>query len=249
MKLPFLLRLSLRSFLLLLFAAPYALAQTPGSHPMTDIYGHMGIGTVTPDKSALLDLSSTSAGFLMPRLTNAERNAIVNPATGLMIFNTDTKTIEFNIGTTFAPIWDPVVTISSGSGLYWQLLGNAGTTPGTDFLGTTDNQAFEIHVDNGGVATEGRRRVMRFEPNATSANIIGGFNGNSVTAGAVGATIAGGGATSATNSVTDDYGVVSGGQNNRAGNNVGTVNDAPFSTVGGGVDNSASGPSSTVGGG
>ncbi|MBX7218004.1 MAG: hypothetical protein K1X90_13645, partial [Candidatus Kapabacteria bacterium] len=273
-----------------------ATAQPPGSMPMTDIYGHMGIGTITPDKSAILDLSSTTAGFLMPRLTNAQRNAIVNPATGLMIFNTDTKTIEFNIGTTFAPIWDPVVTASS-SGLFWSLTGNAATNPAVNFIGTTDAQPLVVRTSsterlrvattgevgigtaaptagrllevagsagaanvrlgsasgaanasawaptandglvtadangdllkrsagavvgsvawlktgNGGAFTDGvdnlmgttsnaplnvivnGARAMRFEPNATSANIIGGFNGNSVTAGAVGATIAGGG--------------------------------------------------------
>ncbi|MCC7438220.1 MAG: hypothetical protein IT211_06945, partial [Armatimonadetes bacterium] len=118
-----------------------------------------------------------------------------------------------------------------------------------NFLGTTDNQAFEIRVNNAGAATGGNQRVMRFEPNATSANIIGGFNGNSVTAGAVGATIAGGGANGSTNSVTDDYGVVGGGAANHAGNNAGGTSDAQFATVGGGYDNTASANYSTVGGG
>ncbi|MCC7437868.1 MAG: hypothetical protein IT211_05170 [Armatimonadetes bacterium] len=131
----------------------------------------------------------------------------------------------------------------------WGLTGNGGTNPATNFLGTTNNQAFEIRVDNGGTATEGRRRVMRFEPNSTSANIIGGFNGNSVTAGVLGATIAGGGSNGFTNMVTDDYGVVAGGRNNRAGNNGGGTNDATFATVGGGSTNTASGSNSTVGGG
>ena len=115
---------------------------------MTDTYGHMGIGTITPDKSALLDLFSTTAGFLMPRMTNAQRNALANPATGLMIFNTDTKIIEFNIGTTFAPIWDPVLTASSGGGVYWQLLGNLGTNPAVNFIGTTDGQPLVVRTNS-----------------------------------------------------------------------------------------------------
>jgi hypothetical protein len=90
---------------------------------------------------------------------------------------------------------------------------------------------------------------MRYEPNATSANIIGGFNGNSVTGGVVGATIAGGGEDANTNVVTDDYGVVGGGRNNRAGDNAGLTNDKTFTTVGGGANNTASGTASTVGGG
>jgi len=42
-----------------------------------------------PDNSAMLDVSSTSKGLLIPRMTQAERNAIGSPATGLMIFQTD----------------------------------------------------------------------------------------------------------------------------------------------------------------
>ncbi|MBK8911369.1 MAG: hypothetical protein IPM61_08545 [Chlorobi bacterium] len=228
------------------FAAIAATAQPPGFHPMTDQYGHMGIGTIAPDKSAILDLSTTTAGFLMPRLTNAERNAIANPATGLMIFNSDTKTMEFQIGTTFAPIWNPVLTVATGAGMFWGLTGNAGTTAGTNFVGTTDNVAFEVRVNNSGAVTGGNRRVMRFEPNATSANIIGGFNGNLVATGAVGGVIAGGGANAATNRVTDDYGAILGGQNNRAGNNTGTTADTPFATVVGGSGNVASGSFATA---
>ncbi|MBK8911368.1 MAG: hypothetical protein IPM61_08540 [Chlorobi bacterium] len=132
----------------LLCAAIASTAQTPGSHPMTDIYGHMGIGTIAPDKSAILDLSTTTAGFLMPRMTSAERNALVNPAVGLMIFNTGAKTIEFNIGTTFAPIWDRVLTTSSGGGLFWSLTGNGGTNPATNFIGTTDAQPLVVRTNN-----------------------------------------------------------------------------------------------------
>lgn len=49
----------------------------------------VGIGTTTPDSSAILDLSSTTKGLLMPRMTTAQRDAIHNPVQGLKIFNTD----------------------------------------------------------------------------------------------------------------------------------------------------------------
>ncbi len=60
---------------------------------------------------------------------------------------------------------------------------------------------------------------MAPEPNATSPNLIGGYSGNGVTAGVVGATIGGGGAAadSQPNRVTDYYGTVAGGGNNQAG--------------------------------
>jgi hypothetical protein len=50
---------------------------------------NVGIGTITPDTSAQLDVKSTSKGFLPPRLSIAQRNQIANPATGLMIWCAD----------------------------------------------------------------------------------------------------------------------------------------------------------------
>src|SRR5436853_111742 len=54
------------------------------------------------DPSAVLDVSSTSApylGMLIPRMSTANRNAIVAPATGLQIFNTDCGINEYYTGT------------------------------------------------------------------------------------------------------------------------------------------------------
>jgi len=90
---------------------------------------------------------------------------------------------------------------------------------------------------------------MWTQQNSTSPNLIGGYNGNSVTAGVVGGTIGGGGVSTSTNRVTDDYGTVGGGYGNRAGDNAGGTSDAPFATVGGGYGNVASQPQATVGGG
>ncbi len=96
------------------------------------------------------------------------------------------------------------------------------------------------------------------QQNDTSPNLIGGYSGNSVTDGVVGATIGGGGAADTTcggggdpctNKVTDNYGTVGGGRGNQAGNDAGTTTDAIHATVGGGFSNSASGAVATVGGG
>jgi len=69
------------------------------------LYGQVGIGTSTPDTSTVLDLSSTAKGLLMPRLTTLQRDAIVSPATGLMIYNTTSNDGQLNTGTPSAPIW------------------------------------------------------------------------------------------------------------------------------------------------
>jgi hypothetical protein len=85
------------------------------------------------------------------------------------------------------------------------------------------------------------------QQNSTSPNLIGGYSANWVTSGVKGATIGGGGDTSFFNRVTDDYGTVSGGRNNQAGYNAGTISDSTHATVGGGWLNNASGNSATVG--
>jgi trimeric autotransporter adhesin len=131
---------------------------------------------------------------------------------------------------------------------FWKLGGNAGTTPGVDFLGTTDNKALELKVNG--------QRALRLEPptrpNAPkSPNLIGGFSGNAVLAGAVGATIAGGGRDAYPNGVSDDDGTVGGGIDNVAGDQDagGDPTSARSATVAGGDGNTASTVWSTVGGG
>jgi len=58
------------------------------------IYGRLGLGTTSPDQSALLDIDSSTQGFLPPRMRQGDRDNIPGPADGLMIWNTDTKTID-----------------------------------------------------------------------------------------------------------------------------------------------------------
>ena len=67
--------------------------------------GDIAIGTTSVDVSAALELGATDKGFLVNRLTSAERNAIVSPAKGLLIFNTSTNRLEFNSGTPATPYW------------------------------------------------------------------------------------------------------------------------------------------------
>ncbi len=124
----------------------------------------------------------------------------------------------------------------------WLLTGNAGTTPGVNFLGTTDNQALQLRVNNS--------RALLIQPNGNgSHNIVGGYSGNATTAGVYGATIGGGGDAANTNLVTDHLGTVGGGRHNQAGDADATLSDSQFATVGGGSDNLAASSGATVAGG
>jgi len=65
-----------------------------GNNDATNIKGllvnsNAGIGTANPDASAVLDVTSTTAGFLPPRMSTAQIDAIVSPATGLVAFDTN----------------------------------------------------------------------------------------------------------------------------------------------------------------
>ena len=63
------------------------------------LYAQVGIGTATPDASAVLDASSITQGLLPPRMTTVQRDAISSPAEGLVIYNTTTKGLEFKSST------------------------------------------------------------------------------------------------------------------------------------------------------
>jgi hypothetical protein len=136
---------------------------------------------------------------------------------------------------------DGSVTCQSVDANAWLLTGNAGTTPGTNYLGTSDNQALELKVNGA--------RVLRLEPNAASPNLIGGYSGNVLATGVFGVTIGGGGSETNLNRVTDAYGTVGGGADNLAGDNAGTVTDHGYATVSGGEANFATGQWAAIGGG
>lgn len=62
--------------------------------------GNVGIGTTSPGASNLLELSSTSKGLVMPRMTKAQRNAIASPVAGMQIYQTDnTPGVRIHNGT------------------------------------------------------------------------------------------------------------------------------------------------------
>lgn len=66
----------------------------------TPVFSQIGIGTITPEASSILDVTSTNKGFLTPRMTTAQRNAISSPTNGLMVYDTDLRAFEYYDGGT-----------------------------------------------------------------------------------------------------------------------------------------------------
>lgn len=106
---------------------------------------NVGIGTKNPDPSALLDLNSTTKGLLLPRMTEAQRDAIKNPVAGLIVYQVDqTIGVYTYDGTTWQPSGAKVgSTLTSGD---WSLQGNI--IDGTDFLGSTNGASLVFKVNN-----------------------------------------------------------------------------------------------------
>jgi hypothetical protein len=73
--------MKLISLLLIIFLLPFYVT-----------YSQVGIGTTNPDTSAKLDVSSTTQGMLIPRMTETQRTAITPIATGLLVYQTDNTT-------------------------------------------------------------------------------------------------------------------------------------------------------------
>lgn len=102
----------------------------------------VGIGTASPDASALLELKTTSKGFLPPRMTAAEKALIPSPKAGLLIYQTDATP---GLYTYNGSSW---VAVAGAAGNGWSLNGNGGTNPANNFIGTTDNQPLHFRVNN-----------------------------------------------------------------------------------------------------
>lgn len=88
--------------------------------------GSVGIGTVSAAASALLDLTSTTKGFLPPRMTTAQRDAISAPAAGLTLYNTSTGTLNLYTGSAWTAL------VSGAAGSSGQIQFNSGGGLGAD---------------------------------------------------------------------------------------------------------------------
>ena len=187
--------------------------------------GHLAVGTV-PNARLSGDI---------PRLSASQTftgTATFNPASGA----------PFTVGTTNrVPDLNADLLDGLNSGSFWKLGGNSGTTAGTDFLGTTDDQPLELKVNN--------VRALRLERAADSGvdshvvNVIAGSPDNVAAASVLGATVSGGGTEAMPNVVRASLGTIGGGKGN-------TVQpDAITATITGGVGNMTSAEDSFVGGG
>jgi hypothetical protein len=102
----------------------------------------VGIGTSNPNSTAALEINSTDKGMLIPRMTQAQRNNIISPATSLLVYQIDNSPgFYYHDGSSWTPI-------STNTSNLWSTTGNAGTDPEINFIGTTDIQPLTFKVNN-----------------------------------------------------------------------------------------------------
>jgi hypothetical protein len=94
------------------------------------IQAQVGIGTETPNASSLLDLSSTSKGLLVPRMTEAQRNAISNPPVGLLVYQTNGQAFYYK------------------DHFWWKI------------LASNDNKSFMVGSIKGGIPNYGSQNLL-----------------------------------------------------------------------------------------
>lgn len=115
-----------------------------------------GTGAIA-DPSAILDVSSPNTGLLIPRIALTAINVtapVTSPTVSLLVYNTATASTGTNAVSPGYYYWDGVKWVrfaysaSGSSANDWNILGNAGTNPITNFLGTTDNQDLVFRRNN-----------------------------------------------------------------------------------------------------
>ncbi len=110
----------------------------------------VGIGTTSPNNSAVLDVSSTSKGLLIPRMNTSQRTLIGSPVAGLIVYDTDFKEYYHHDGSTWKKVLNNNVWNTSSTRNY--------VYNSTDSVGigaTTPDQ--KLHVLNGKIYVQDNR--------------------------------------------------------------------------------------------
>ncbi|MEP6795965.1 MAG: tail fiber domain-containing protein [Saprospiraceae bacterium] len=92
------------------------------------------------DSSAILDIKSSSQGILLPRTSSEGRYGILNPAQGLVLFDTTTNTFWYYTGTLWSDLAERL--------RVWSTYGNTDTDPEINFIGTTDTFPLRFRLNN-----------------------------------------------------------------------------------------------------
>ena len=114
--------------------------------------------TDTYSASALLELESTTKGFLPPRMTSTQRDAIASPATGLSIYNTTTNTNDIYNGTAWSALASGNIYTANGT-----LTGNR----------TISSGGFSLTINPNTTFSSGKINITETPGGSNSINVAG----------------------------------------------------------------------------
>ena len=122
----------------------------------------------TPNASAMLDVSSSNTGILIPRIALTATNSgspVTSPAVSLLVYNTATAgTAPNQVVPGFyywsGSAWIPLLIPSTVGNATWTLTGNTGTNPANHFIGTTDAQQVILKSNNQSYIEFGSRQAL-----------------------------------------------------------------------------------------
>ena len=138
---------------------------------------NVGIGTSTPNASAQLEVSSTTKGLLPPRMTQAQRDAIASPASGLLIFNTNTNSFQYYNGVSWSNITHSGIASGTNNQVAkflgpWGLQSSMITDNGTGVgIGTTA-PGEKLHVAGNIKGDTVKPNAIKLTPNAGNGKIL-----------------------------------------------------------------------------
>jgi uncharacterized protein (TIGR02145 family) len=189
----------------------------------------IGLGTSAPDASAILDVAATNKGIILPKMDTTARNAIINPAKGLLIYNTTLACVETNTGDDIIPVWTSVSGSKGVVGLDGPIgdTGAAGTNLESVYLPTGVNNT----MDGGSSIVLGGYKNSAI---GVASGIAGGIQNKAIG----GSSFIGGGINNTTVAVSNT--IFGGSTNDTNGTN---------SFIGGGYRNSGIGNNSVIDGG
>lgn len=169
--------------------------------------GAVGIGTTTPNASSILEIKSTTQGVLIPRMNKAQRDAIINPVNGLLIYQTNNSPgFYYYIGSA----WKPLSTKGANTSLsnLASTAINASLKPeitNSLDIGNTDSAWRNLYLR--GDVFIGGKHIVRSRDDVNDNIFIGDNTGLSITSGKENITI---GNTSLTQDISGSYNIAIG---------------------------------------
>jgi hypothetical protein len=146
---------------------------------------------ISANTSSILDVQSTTKGLLLPRMSKAQRLAIINPANGLVVYQNSPDSLGLYYYDT--PRWNWILGSETYHNINWRTNGNSNINGSTNFIGTIDNNPIIFKTNNvlSGFVTPFSSNNLALgygALNTYSSNLLSGFNNIGIGTNALNAT-------------------------------------------------------------